>query len=229
MVKIYADGASLEEMREMAANPLIKGFTTNPTLMRKAGVKDYKEFAQAAIKAFPEYPISLEVFADDFDTMEAQARLISSWGDNVYVKIPITNTHGAMTTPLITKLAKKGIKLNITAIMDQSQIWQVIVALTMTPAIISVFAGRLADIGIDPELTVSLAVWNRRSKNHEVLWASPRQVLDVWIADRIGCDIITVTKDILTKVPLKGKTPKEYSLETVQMFYDDAQAAGYRI
>jgi transaldolase len=230
-VKIFADGADIKAMREAAANPLIKGFTTNPTLMRQAGVNDYKAFALEALKAIPDRPISFEVFADDLPTMEDQGREIASWGDNVYVKIPVSNTKGEFTGPLIATLSRAGIKLNITAIMTVDQVARVGEALAENvPAVVSVFAGRVADTGRDPvpEMKEALAILRPRPKA-ELLWASPREVLNIFQADEIGCHIITVTSDHLKKLSLTGKDLLEYSKETVAMFYRDAQTAGFAI
>lgn len=229
MVKIFADGASIEEMQEVVRNPLVVGLTTNPSLMRKAGVTNYQSFAQRALYAFPNYPISFEVIADEFTEMERQAKIISSWGENVYVKIPVCNTKGESSAPLIGRLSADGIKVNATAILCYKQIDEVMEALGSTPAVISIFAGRIADTGRDPVPFITYALKQKRLTIHEVLWASPRQVLDVHTADSIGCDIITVTKDILNKLPLEGKSLLDYSRETVEMFYKDAQAAGYSL
>src|SRR4051812_33321784 len=214
-VKIFADGADLKAMREAAANPLIKGFTTNPTLMRQAGVNDYKAFALEALKAIPDRPISFEVFADDLPTMEDQGREIASWGDNVYVKIPVSNTKGEFTGPLIATLSRAGIKLNITAIMTVDQVPRGGEALAENvPAVVSVFAGRTADTGRDPvpEMKEALAVLRPRPKA-ELLWASPREVLNIFQADEIGCHIINVTGDHLNKHSLTWKGLLEYSKE----------------
>lgn len=229
MVKIYADGADIEQMHLAARNPLVAGFTTNPTLCRKAGVKNYQAFAERAITAFENYPISFEVFADGFDEMEAQARKISSWGPNVYVKIPICNTKGESACPLIARLSKDGIKVNVTAIMAYDQVNDVFASLGETPAIVSIFAGRIADTGRNPSGIILHALKCSRLQMHEVLWASPRQVLDVYTADSLGCHIITCTPEIIAKLSLEGKNLHEYSRETVQMFFDDAQIAGYRL
>src|SRR5262245_27305450 len=230
-VKIFADGADLKTMKEAAANPLIKGFTTNPTLMRQAGVNDYKAFAHEVLKAIPDRPISFEVFADDLPTMEDQAREIASWGENVYVKIPVSNTKGEFTGPLIATLSRAGIKLNVTAIMTLEQVARVGEALAdAVPAVVSVFAGRIADTGRDPvpHMKEALSLLRGRPKA-ELLWASPREVLNIFQADEIGCHIITVTNDHIKKLALVGKDLVEYSKETVVMFYRDAQAAGYSI
>ncbi len=230
-VKIFADGADIASMVEAAANPLIKGFTTNPTLMRQAGVSDYRAFAQKALDAIPDRPISFEVFADDFATMELQAREIASWGDNVYVKIPVTNTAGKSAGPLIAALARSGIKLNITAIMTLDQVKEVGAALSEhVPAVVSVFAGRVADTGRDPvpHMKAALRLLSSRP-NAELLWASPRELLNLFQADDVGCHIITMTPDLLKKLSLVDKDLGEYSLETVAMFRRDALAAGFSI
>ena len=230
-IKIFADGADIKGMREFAANPLIRGFTTNPTLMRSAGVTDYKAFALEALKFIPDLPISFEVFADDFATMEQQAYEIASWGKNVYVKIPVTNTRGQSSTPLIATLSAAGIKLNVTAIMTPRQVADVGAALARdVPAVVSVFAGRVADSGRDPVpiMRESLARLRDRPKA-ELLWASPRELLNIFQADAVGCHIITVANSLLKKLDLIGKDLDAYSLETVDMFHKDAIAAGFSI
>jgi transaldolase len=230
-VKLFADGADLAGMREMAANPFIKGFTTNPTLMRKAGVADYKAFARDVLKAIPNRPVSFEVFADDFDEMQAQALEIASWGPNVNVKIPVTNTKRQFSGPLIERLSKAGVKVNVTAVMTPEQVERITDRLAAdTPAIISVFAGRIADTGVDPMPIMAQSVRIMKVKpKAELIWASPRELLNVFQAEAIGCHIITATNDILKKLSLVGKDLDRYSLETVEMFYKDASAAGYRI
>jgi transaldolase len=230
-VKIYADGADLKSMKEVAAKPIIKGFTTNPTLMRQAGVTDYLGFAHEVLSAIPDRSVSFEVFADDFPTMEAQAREIAALGPNVYVKIPVTNTRGEFTGPLIAGLSRAGIKLNVTAVMTNAQVARIAQSLAIaTPAIVSVFAGRIADTGRDPvplmrEAVSILAGWPRA----ELLWASPRELLNIFQADAIGCQIITVTSDMIKKLALVGKDLDAYSLETVAMFYKDAASASFDI
>ena len=230
-VKLFADGADLDGMKEMYMNPLIKGFTTNPTLMRKAGVQDYKAFAREVLEAIPDRPISFEVFADEFDAMENQAFEIASWGNNVNVKIPVTNTGNQFSGPLVERLSKAGVVLNVTAVMSLDQVRRITECLAPdTPAIISVFAGRIADTGRDPIPLMAEAVKIMRARpKAELIWASPRELLNVFHADSIGCHIITATNDILKKLSLVGKDLERYSLETVEMFYKDAQAAGYRI
>jgi transaldolase len=230
-VKLFADGADLAGMKEMAANPLIRGFTTNPTLMRKAGISDYKAFAREVLQAIPDRPVSFEVFADEFDEMEAQAHEIASWGRNVNVKIPVTNTRKQFSGTLIERLARAGVKLNVTAVMTLDQVERITERLdASTPAIISVFAGRIADTGRDPMPIMKKAVDVMKAKpKAELIWASPRELLNVFQADAVGCHIITATNDILKKLPLVGKDLDAYSLETVEMFYKDAKAAGYSI
>jgi transaldolase len=230
-VKLFADGADLAGMKEMAANAMIKGFTTNPTLMRKAGVTDYKAFALEVLKAIPDRPVSFEVFADDFAEMERQALEIASWGANVNVKIPVTNTKGEFCGPLVERLSRAGVKLNVTALLTLDQVRRVTERLHAdTPAIISVFAGRIADTGRDPVpiMAESVKVMRARPKA-ELIWASPRELLNIFQADAIGCHIITATNDILKKLALVGKDLDRYSLETVEMFHKDAVAAGFDI
>jgi transaldolase len=230
-VKIFADGAELAGIKEMYANPLIKGFTTNPTLMRKAGIQDYKAFAHEVLKVVPDRSISFEVFADEFDEMERQAMEIASWGRNVNVKIPVTNTRREFSGPLIERLSRAGVQLNITAIMTLDQVRRVTECLSQnTPAIVSVFAGRIADTGRDPVPLMREAVQILKARpKAELIWASPRELLNIFHADSIGCHIITVTNDILKKLTIVGKNLDDYSLETVEMFYRDASAAGYSI
>jgi transaldolase len=230
-IKIFADGADIEGIRRAAADPSIKGFTTNPTLMRAAGVTDYKAFALDVLKAVPDRPVSFEVFADDLPTMNDQAREIASWGSNVYVKIPFSNTRGEFCGPIIASLSRAGVKLNITAILTLDQVGRVAGVLAEnTPAIVSVFAGRIADTGRDPipYMVKSLELLRDRPKA-ELLWASPREVLNIYQADDIGCHIITVTNDLLKKLALADKDLDGYSRETVAMFYKDAVAAGFSI
>ena len=230
-IKLYADGADIGDMYRLYANSIVEGFTTNPSLMRKAGVTDYKLFARRVLELIPDKPISFEIFSDDFYDMEEEAREIASWGDNVYVKIPVTNTQGISTTPLIESLSNDGIKLNVTAILTLKQVQTVVSVISKTtPSIISVFAGRIADTGINPEYIMRLSSANiLRFKNIELLWASTREVINIMQAEKCGCDIITVTPDILKKLPMLGKDLTELSLETVKMFYDDAKSAGYKI
>jgi transaldolase len=230
-IRVFADGADVNSIRKAAADPRIQGFTTNPTLMRAAKVEDYRAFARDVLRIVPERPVSFEVFADDFPTMEKQAREIASWGDNVYVKIPVTNTKGECSGPLVARLSAAGIKLNITAILTLDQVEGVAGNLAEhTPAVVSVFAGRIADTGRDPVpiMTKALQILRPRPRA-ELLWASPRELLNIFQADAIGCHIITVTGDLLKKLALVGKDLGDFSLETVSMFYKDALAAGYRI
>ena len=230
-IKLFADGADLAGIKEMYENPFIKGFTTNPTLMRKAGILDYKGFANQVLKAIPDRPISFEVFADDFDEMEKQALEIASWGKNVSVKIPVTNTKKEFAGNLIERLSNKGVSLNVTALTTLEQVRNVTAKLALNvPAIISVFAGRIADTGRDPLPLMAEAVNIMRDKpKAELIWASPRELLNIFQAESVGCHIITATNDILKKLALVDKDLDQYSLETVQMFYKDAQAAGYKI
>jgi transaldolase len=230
-IKIFADGADKAGMLEMYAKPYIQGFTTNPTLMRKAGVSDYRSFALEILKVIPDKPISFEVFSDDFDEMERQAKEIASWGENVNVKIPITNTSGKSCYDLIGRLAEARVKLNVTAMTALDQVRDVGQCLASgPPCYLSVFAGRIADTGRDPVPLMAAAVeLIRPYKNLELIWASPRELLNLFQADAIGCHIITVTNDILKKLTLVGKDLQEYSLDTVKMFYNDAQEAEYRL
>ena len=230
-VKLFADGADLAGMKEMYANPMIQGFTTNPTLMRKAGISDYVAFAREVIAAIPDRPISFEVFADDFAEMEVQALEIASWGKNVSVKIPVMNTKREFAGPLVKRLSERGVALNVTALMTLDQVQRITDCLAAdTPAIISVFAGRIADTGIDPVPVMAKAVKIMTAKpKSELIWASPRELLNIFQADEVGCHIITATTDILKKLSLAGKDLEQYSLETVEMFYKDATSAGYFI
>jgi len=230
-IKIFADGADLDGMKAMAAKPWIKGLTTNPTLMRKAGVTDYPAFARTVLDAITDKPISFEVFADDADAMTAQGRVIGGWAPNVNVKIPVTNTAGAFMGAPIAALSKAGVVVNVTAIMTPAQVKAVADALDpATPAIVSVFAGRIADTGRDPIplMTECREILKARPKA-ELLWASPREVLNIVQADAMGCHIITVTNDLLAKLGGLGKDLDRFSLETVKMFESDARAAGYTI
>ena len=230
-VKLFADGADLAGIQEMALNPSIAGFTTNPTLMRKAGVLDYKGFAKEVLKIVPNKPVSFEVFADDFPTMERQAIEIASWGKNVNVKIPVTNTKGEFCGALVKKLSDAGVQVNVTALMTLEQVQRVTDALNPdTLAIISVFAGRIADTGIDPVPVMAKAVEIMKAKpKSELIWASPRELLNIFQAEEVGCHIITATNDILKKLSLFHKDLNAFSLETVEMFYKDAKAAGFNI
>jgi transaldolase len=230
-VKLFQDGAELASMIAAKKGGLVSGFTTNPTLMRKAGVTDYKAFAAQAIAAIPDLPISFEVFSDDFDTMEREAREIASWGGNTYVKIPVSDTKGESSGRLINKLSKEKFSLNITAILTLDQVREVATAVDPSArTIVSVFAGRVADTGVDPVKMMTLAAQILRPlPKAELLWASPREVLNVIQAQDCGCHIITATPDIIAKVPLLGKDLKQYSLETVKMFHEDACAAGFKL
>lgn len=230
-IKLFCDGADIASIVAMAKNPLIKGFTTNPTLMRQAGVGDYAEFARRVLAAVTDRPVSFEVFADDAGGMERQARVIAGWGANVYVKIPVTNTTREFSGAVIRRLSGDGIKLNVTAVLTLDQVEQVAAALDpAAPAIISVFAGRIADTGIDPVPLMQCAIELLAARpTAELLWASPRELLNIFQADAIGCHIITATPDILAKLSLIGKDLTQYSLETVKMFYDAATASGYRL
>lgn len=230
-VKIFADGADKAGMLEMASKPFIQGLTTNPTLMKKVGITDYKAFALDILKDIPTKPISFEVFSDDFDEMEKQANEIASWGDNVYVKIPITNTKKEGAYDLIGRLAAKNVKLNITAIMTIGQVKGVMERLNPDVAsYVSVFAGRIADTGVDPvPLMKECVELLKANPKAELIWASPRELLNIFQADAIGCQVITVTNDVLKKLELVGKDLEEYSLETVKMFYNDATSAGFSI
>jgi transaldolase len=230
-VKIYADGADKATMLQMYANPHIQGFTTNPTLMRKSGVADYRSFAKDVLEVIKDRPISFEVFADDFDEMEAQALEIASWGENVIVKIPVTNTRGEPADRVMRNLATKGVKVNVTAVLTLDHVRLASENIGGgTPGKVSIFAGRIADTGRDPVPVMAAAVELLRPyPNLELIWASPRELLNVFQADSIGCHIITATTDILNKLSLIGKNLHEYSLETVKMFYDDARKAGYQI
>jgi len=230
-IKLYADGADLVGIKEMSELAHISGFTTNPTLMRKAGVTDYKSFALDVLKIVPDRPVSFEVFADDFPTMERQAFEIASWGSNVNVKIPVTNTKGEFCGPLVKRLSGSGVKLNITAVMTIDQVEKIVDNLSPdTYAIISVFAGRIADTGVDPVPVMTQAVDAMKSRpKSELIWASPRELLNIFQADSVGCHIITATNDILKKLALVGKNLDAYSLETVEMFYKDAVASNFSI
>ena len=230
-VKVFADGADRESMLESYANPLVSGFTTNPTLMRRAGVSDYVGFAKDILKEIPDRDISFEVFSDEFEDMERQAREIATWGENVYVKIPVSNTKGETSYDLVNRLSHEGVKVNITAIFVLDQVRKVAEAVDGgAPCCVSVFAGRIADAGIDymPAMRESVAIL-KPNPNAELIWASPREVFNVVEADSIGCHIITCTSDIIKKLPTLGKDLAEFSIETVQLFYQDATAAGYSI
>jgi transaldolase len=230
-IKIFADGADLNVIAELARRPYIAGFTTNPTLMRKAGVTDYRAFAAQALRIVPELPISFEVFADDFDAMERQALAIAAWGKNVYVKIPVTNTRGESSAPLIRRLSRSGVPVNVTALLTLAQVREVAAVLSpATPSYISVFAGRIADTGRDPVPVMQEALEIMAALPlAELIWASPRELFNVIQANDMGCHIITATPDVLAKLALIGTDLKNYSLDTVRMFYRDACAAGFSI
>lgn len=230
-IQIFADGADLAGITHCSKNPLIKGFTTNPTLMRKAGVTDYRAFAREVLRIVGERPVSFEVFSDEFAEMELQARAIASWGGNVFVKIPITNTRNEFSGPLIQRLARARVQLNITAVFTIQQVRRVLECLSPdTRSYVSLFAGRIADSGRDPIPIMAEAV-NLLGANSraELIWASPRELLNIFHAEAVGCQVITVTHDLLGKLGLIGKSLDEFSLETVQMFRRDAVSAGYRI
>ena len=230
-VKIFADGADKHSILALARNPLIQGFTTNPTLMRNAGVKEYEPFCRELLREVPQLPFSFEVFSDDFDEMEQQAKRIASWGKNVYVKIPITNTRGQSSAVLIHRLARQGVQVNVTALMTIEQVEAVIPALRSgPPSCVSLFAGRIADAGCDPLPSVCAALTRLRPYPQiELIWASPRELFNIIQADQIGCHIITVSHDLLKKLPLLGRDLVEFSLDTVKMFHDDARTAGYTL
>jgi transaldolase len=230
-VKIFADGADMASMIEMASKTYIAGLTTNPTLMRKAGITDYAKFAKEVVTEIQGKPISFEVFSDEIEEMKYQGEKIASWGSNVYVKVPITNTRGESTNGVISHLSHKGIKVNVTAIMTVEQVEHIMKSLNPeVESVVSVFAGRIADTGRDPvpmmQKCVSILRQNQKS---ELIWASPRELLNVFQAASIGCQIITATNDILKKLELIGLDLSVYSLETVKMFFDDATTSGYKI
>lgn len=230
-IDLYADGADVKDMVAARDSGIVKGFTTNPTLMRKSGISDYEKFAREALQAVAGMPISFEVFADEFEEMERQAKLISTWGDSVFVKIPITNTRRQPSIDLIRRLSAAGVKLNITAILTLDQVRCVVEAVDKgVPAIVSVFAGRIADTGRDPIplMTEAAQIVSRKPKA-QLLWASPRELLNIFQADACGCHIITVTWDILKKLSMVGKSLDDLSLDTVKMFFNDASSAGFRL
>lgn len=230
-IKIFADGADLEGMLKFHAYPYIKGFTTNPTLMRKSGITDYEGFARRVLEQITDRPISFEVFSDEFEEMGRQARKISTWGKNVFVKIPVTNTRGEFSVGLIRSLVSEGIQLNVTALATPGQVQDVSPALGgRVPSFISVFAGRIADTGREPAPLMKQAVQTMAQyPNQQLIWSSPRELLNIFQANEIGCHVITVTHDILNKLPIIGRDLDEYSLDTVKMFYTDAQKAGYKL
>jgi transaldolase len=230
-IKLFADGADLRDIVALASKPWIRGFTTNPTLMRKAGVVDYRHFARELVGVVGGRPVSLEVFADDVIDMERQADEIASWASNIYVKIPITNSRREPTSNLISRLSRRGVQVNVTAVFTLAQVSEAVANMAPeTPGIISVFAGRIADTGRDPAPLMRRAKTILADRQRvELLWASPREILNVVQAAQTGCDIITASADILSKLPLLGKDLTEFSLETVKMFHRDATAAGYSI
>jgi transaldolase len=230
-IDLYSDGADVRDMIAARDSGIVKGFTTNPTLMRKSGISDYEKFAREALQAVSGLPISFEVFADEFDQMERQAKLIATWGESVFVKIPITNTRRQSSIDLIRRLSLAGVKLNITAILTLDQVRQVVDAVdAKVPAIVSVFAGRIADTGRDPvPLMTEAAGIVRKKPKAQLLWASPRELLNIFQADACGCHIITVTADILKKLAMFGKPLEDLSLDTVKMFFNDASSAGFRL
>jgi transaldolase len=230
-IRLYVDAADLKSITVWCRHPLIRGLTTNPTLMRKAGILNYEEFSRQVLHLVPHLPVSIEVFADDLEGMETQARKIASWGGNAYVKIPVTNTKGESTSTLIEKLSAAGIAVNVTAVMTPEQVETIAKVLSPdVPAVVSVFAGRVADTGIDP-VPIMKACLNilRPLPLTQLLWASPRELLNIFQADEIGVHIITATPDILAKLPIIGNDLTNYSLETVKMFYEDASKAGYTL
>jgi len=231
VVKIFADGADLDGILSLAENPRISGFTTNPTLMWKAGLTDYQDFAQRLLERITSHPISFEVFADDTDEMRRQARLINSWGENVYVKIPVTTTSGESMAPLVRELSEAGVKVNVTALFTTAQVELIAAAVSEgAPSHVSVFAGRIADAGVDPLPIMAKAVdLLVEAPRAELIWASPREILNVVQADHVGCHIITLTHDLLQKLDFLGKDLDQFSLETVQMFHRDANTAGFTL
>ena len=230
-IKIFGDGADLEQMLELAKKPYVKGFTTNPTLMRKAGVTDYVAFARKVLEEITDRPISFEVFSDDVEGIRAQALEITSWAPNVYVKVPVTNTKGESMEEIVRELTTSGVQVNVTGILTLPQVETVTKALEGgAPSVVSVFAGRIADTGRDPvpHMTEALKIVSA-AQSAELLWASPRELLNIVQADEVGCHIVTVTEDLLAKLPLLGKDLAEYSLDTVTMFHDDAQESGFTL
>ncbi len=230
-VKIFADGADRNAIAELASNPVVSGFTTNPTLMRAAGVQDYEAFARDIVELVPELPISLEVFSDDFDEMEQQARIISQWGQNVFVKVPVTNTRGETSAEVVRHLVAEGVRLNVTALTTVRQVEEIAAALNgCTAGFVSVFAGRIADTGRDPSPIMAEAVGVLSAHPQlQLIWASPRELLNILHADAVGCHVITVTQQLLAKLPWLGRDLEGVSLDTVRMFHDDARAANYSL
>jgi transaldolase len=230
--RIFADGADLDGILALAADPRISGFTTNPTLMRKVGLTDYARFAKELLEHVTEHPISFEVFADEVGEMRRQAREIASWGENVYVKIPVTSTTGESMAPLARELSEQGVKVNVTALFTTAQVELIAAAVADgAPSYISVFAGRIADAGVDPMPIIarSVEIMEAQAPRSELIWASPREILNLVQADEMGCHIITITHDLLKKLDGLGKSLEQYSLETVRMFHDDALAAGFTL
>lgn len=229
--RIFADGADLDGILELAVNPRISGFTTNPTLMRKVGLTDYGRFAQELLERVTKHPISFEVFADDAAEMKRQARIIAAWGDNVYVKIPVTSTAGESMASLARELSQEGVKVNVTALFTTAQVDSIAAAVADgAPSYISVFAGRIADAGVDPMPIMARSVEiMEQAPRAELIWASPREILNLVQANDVGCHIITITHDLLKKLDGLGKSLEQYSLETVRMFHDDALAAGFTL
>jgi transaldolase len=229
--RIFADGADLDGILALAADPRIAGFTTNPTLMRQVGLTDYARFAQDLLERLSEHPISFEVFADDVEGMRCQAHTIASWAENVYVKIPVTSTTGESMAPLVRELSEGGVKVNVTALFTTAQVELITAAVTDgAPSYISVFAGRIADAGVDPMPIIARSVQiMAQAPRSELIWASPREILNLIQADQVGCHIITITHALLKKLDGLGKSLEQYSLETVRMFHDDALAAGFTL
>jgi transaldolase len=229
--RIFADGADLGGILILAGDPRISGFTTNPTLMRKVGLTDYARFARDLLERITKHPISFEVFADDMAEMRRQARTIASWGENVYVKIPVTSTTGKSMAPLVRELSEEGVKVNVTALFTTAQVELITAAVADgAPSYISVFAGRIADAGVDPMPIMARSVQIMTSApRSELIWASPREILNLVQADQVGCHIITITHDLLEKLDGLGKSLEQFSLETVRMFHEDARAAGYTL
>jgi len=229
-VKIFADGADRSTIAALAANPVVSGFTTNPTLMRAAGVDDYEAFARDVVELVPELPVSLEVFSDDFDEIAQQARTIAGWGENVFVKIPVTNTRGESSADVVRRLVAEGVKLNVTALATVRQVEEIAAAMTGSAGFVSVFAGRIADTGLDPSPIMAEAVAVLRAEPQlQLIWASPRELLNIIQADAVGCHVITVTQQLLAKLSWLGRDLDDVSLDTVRMFHEDARAANYKL
>ena len=230
-IKLYADGADLAEIELLRKNPKVSGFTTNPTLLSKSGITDYEKFAKDAASMVYPYPISFEVITDDLEEMYIQAKILHSWGTNIFVKIPVTNTGGVFTGGIISRLANEGIPINVTAVFTLNQVEDICLNLNpQTPSVVSIFAGRIADTGIDPLPIMSEALKITQKVNQcELLWASPREILNLIQAESVGCQIITMTTDLWKKVDSLGKNLNEFSIETVKMFYDDARKSNLAI